>query len=184
MAPTSKRDFCDIKPDTGDSCKPLTQEEFYQIIRSHVVANDLRIGTGIGESEITLELSDLLVGDGLQKIDFKKLEQKIAEGGNIYFEGETYVPIKELVPGKLVDYILTVGDKPLCYIDCFDVPHKHIDDRIPIKHYNINDLGDCCDGQLAYAQFSGSSGFNHRVQLSGKNPSDLLKQIKKAITER
>jgi len=181
MAPASKTEICDVKPDTGDSCKPLTQDELYQIIKTHVVANDLHIGVGSGDTEITIELSDLLVGDGLQTIDFKKLEQKIAEGGNMYFEGETYVPIKDLVHGKLIDYILTVGDKPLCYMTGLEVPKTIVNDLDPIKFYAVNDLSECCDGRLIYAQFVRD---NNRVRLSGKNPSDFIKQIKKSITER
>jgi hypothetical protein len=181
MATNSKTEICNVTPDTGDPCKPLTQEAFYHIIMGHVVANDLRIGVGSGNTEITIELSDLLVGDGLQKIDFKKLEQKIAEGGNMYFDGETYVPIKELAPGKLIDYILADGDKPLFYITGLEVPKTIVNDRDPVKFYAINDISDCCDGKLIYEQYRGN---NNRVRLSGENPSDLLKQVKKDITER
>jgi len=157
----------------GEPCKPLTQKELYQIIKSHIDTNNLRVYSGTWDSEITIDLDGILVGKGLQKIDFKRLEQKIAESGNIYFEGEIYAPEKGLVPNNFATYILVVSGKPLCHINCFETPYR------ALKCYKVADLNGH-NGTLTYVQ----SGKDNKVGLSGKNPSDLLKQIKKSIIER
>ncbi len=173
--------YCDIKPDTVDHCKHLMQDDFYQIMKNHVVAKDLRICMGSGDTELTIKLRDFLVGERLQKIDFKKLEQMIHESGKMFLEGGTYVPIGDLMPSRLADYILAVGEQPLCLVRCLEVQKTHVDDRVPIKYYAVNDLGDCCNGKLIYAQFTGN---NNRVRLSGKNPSNFIKHVKQDITAR
>lgn len=161
------------------ACKPLTQEEFYEIILEQIEEELGEEGwetySRTFKKTLSISLESCLVGwrRRLQKLDFSKVKEQIEKKKLVFHLGEVYEPAS-LIPEELAYYII-VRDKTLFFrIDCSDLY------EIEAK-FDIYDMREGYEGLLSYILFDNG---NSLVKLIGKNPSNILKKIGKAIVER